>query len=124
MGIEDQDFQVLSTSGNTHLGGNDFDKRIIDYCLKEFSSKFNFDINKIKKDEIAMNRLKIASEKAKINLSFENETNICINEFYNKELLYINITRKKFEEICEDLFSEILSPLFNVLEDTKKGINQ
>ena len=124
LGIEDQDFQVLSTSGNTHLGGNDFDKRIIDYCLEEFCSKFKFDINKIKKDEMSMNRLKIASEKAKINLSFEKETNICINEFYQKEMLIINLTREKFEVICEDLFEQITCPLFNVLEDAKKDLDQ
>ena len=124
LGIEDQDFQVLSTSGNTHLGGNDFDKRIIDYCLKEFSSKYKFDLINIKKDEIAMNRLKIASEKAKIKLSFEKKTNICINEFYKHELLNINLTREKFEEICEDLFDQIISPLFNVLENAEKSISQ
>ena len=124
LGIEDQDFQVLATSGNTHLGGNDFDKRIIDHCLKEFSSKLNFDINKIKKNEIAMNRLKIASEKAKINLSFEKTTSIYINEFYNNELLNVNLTREKFEEICNDLFEQIMAPLFNVLEDAGKDINK
>ena len=123
-GIENQDFQVLSTSGNTHLGGNDFDKRIIDYCLNEFSSKFGFDINKIKKNEIAMNRLNIASEKAKINLSSENSTIICLNEFYKSEMLYVKLTREKFEEICEDLFEKIIEPLFSVLEEAKKELNQ
>ena len=124
LGIEEQDFKVISTSGNTHLGGDDFDKRIIDYCLNEFRLKFNFDLNKIRMDKTAMNRLKVASEKAKIKLSFEETTNICINEFYRNELLNIKLTRKKFEEICEDLFDKLIDPLFKVLNDGNKDITR
>ena len=73
-------------------------------------------------DKTAMNRLKIASEKAKIKLSFEETTNICINDFYKNELLNIKLTRKKFEEICEDLFDKLIDPLFKVLNDGNKDI--
>ena len=64
-------YDVLATSGDSHLGGDDFDKRIIDFCLKDFCSKFNIKEDEIKKDSMAMNRLKLASSKAKIKLSVE-----------------------------------------------------
>ena len=80
LGIEEPNFKVISTSGNTHLGGDDFDKRIIDYCLDILKTKYNYDLKAIKEDKNAMNRLKIASEKAKINLSFEETTNTLIKD--------------------------------------------
>jgi len=68
-----------------------------------------------------MNRLKIAAEKAKIQLSSELETNIDIDEFYNNELLHTKLTRQNFEQICKDLFDKLLIPLDKVLDDTKPG---
>ena len=90
-------FEVLATSGDSHLGGDDFDKRIMDYCLHKFSSELNVNENEIRKDTRAMNRLKIASEKAKIKLSYDEETCIYLDDFYNKELLQIKLKRKDFE---------------------------
>ena len=82
--IDQEIFNVIATAGDSHLGGDDFDKKIMDFCLKEFSSKLNIKEEDIKKDKKSMNRLKIVSEKAKIRLSLEKETNIYIDEFYNK----------------------------------------
>ena len=68
--IEDEEiFNVITTGGDSHLGGDDFNQRIIDYCLNEFCKNFNFNIKDVRKDSEAMNRLKIAAENAKIRLS-------------------------------------------------------
>ena len=82
--IDQEIFNDIGTPGDSHLGGDDLDKKIMDFCLKEFSSKLNIKEEDIKKDKKSMNRLKIVSEKAKIRLSLEKETNIYIDEFYNK----------------------------------------
>ena len=120
--IEDQElFNVLATAGDSHLGGDDFNKKIIDYCLKEFSSHLNINENDIRKDAQAMNRLKIAAEKAKIKLSYELETTIDIDEFFNGELLHIKITREIFENLCKDLFMQLIKPINKVLDDGGKG---
>ena len=65
--VDEEIFDVLATSGDSHLGGDDFDKKIIDFCLSEFCSKLNIKKDEIEKDRKAMNRLKIASEKLKLN---------------------------------------------------------
>ncbi len=122
--IEEQEiFDVIATAGDSHLGGDDFNKKIMDYCLKEFSSKLNINEHEIRKDSKAMNRLKIAAEKAKIKLSSEKETSIDIDEFYNNELLHIKITRESFEDMCQDLFNRLIKPLDKVIDDSQKGIS-
>ena len=119
---EGEDFIVLSTSGDSHLGGDDFNKKIMDYCLEHFCTQFNFKENEIKKDPLAMNRLRIASENAKICLSYEEETSITLEDFYKNETLNIkSFTKVKFEEICNDLFSKLIHPLDKVLDDAHKG---
>ena len=117
-------FEVLATSGDSHLGGDDFDKRIMDYCLQKFSSQLNINENEIRKDTRAMNRLKIASEKAKIKLSIDEEANIYLDDFYNKELLRIQLKRKDFEKLCEDLFKKLINPLDIVLKNAKKEYSE
>ena len=117
-------YDVLATSGDSHLGGDDFDKRIIDFSLKDFCSKFNIKEDEIKKDSMAMNRLKLASSKAKIKLSSELKTDIYIDEFYNNEILHCKLTRNEFEDICRDLFNRLINPLDKVLDDGKKGISE
>ena len=116
-------YNILATSGDSHLGGDDFDKKIMDFCLKEFCHKLNIKEEVIRKDIIAMNRLKIASTKAKISLSTETETEIYIDEFYNNEILNIKLTRKEFEDICIDLFNKLLIPIDKVLDQAQKGIS-
>ena len=122
--IEDQEiFDVLATAGDSHLGGDDFNKKIVDYCLLEFCSKFKFDKEEIENDTKTMNRLKIAAEKAKIRLSSELETNIDIDDFYNNEFLHIKLTRQTFENISKDLFDKLIGPLDKVLDDAELGIS-
>ena len=112
----------MSTSGDSHLGGDDFNKKIMDYCLGDFCTKFNFNEKEIKKDPMTMNRLRIASENAKICLSYEEETSIILEDFYKNEALYIkSFTKQNFEEICNDLFNKLIPPLDKVFEDTHKG---
>ena len=122
--VDQEIFNVKATSGNSHLGGDDFDKKIIDYCLKNFSNKFNLNLDEIRNDKKAINRLKIAAEKAKIILSTEEATNIYIDEFYNKEILQETITRQKFEDLCQDLFNELFNPLDKVINDSGKTISE
>ena len=125
LSILDQEiFNVIATAGDSHLGGDDFDNKIMDFCLNEFCSKFNIKKDEIKNDTKAMNRLKIASEKAKIRLSSEEETNIYIDEFYYKELLHIKLKRETFENICQDLFNKLIKPLDKVIDDAKKGVSE
>ena len=122
--IEDQEiFDILATAGDSHLGGDDFNKKIVDYCLLEFCSKFKFDKEEIENDTKTMNRLKIAAEKAKIRLSSELETNIDIDDFYNDEFLHVKLTRQKFEEISKELFEKLIEPLDKVLDDAHQGIS-
>ena len=121
---EDETFEVLATSGDSHLGGDDFDKRIMDYCLQQFSSELNINENEIRKDTRAMNRLKIASEKAKLKLSFDEEACIYLDDFYNKELLQIKLKRKDFEKLCEDLFKKLINPLDIVLKEAQKEFSE
>ena len=121
---ESYDFNIISSKGDSHLGGDDFDKKISDYCIKQFCSKFeniNEIENEIKNDTKLMNRLKIASEKAKIQLSSELQTVIDMDEFYENQPLHIVLTREIFENICEHEFNRLLEPLKQVLEDSKKN---
>ena len=122
--LEEEIFEVIASTGDSHLGGDDFDKKIIDYCLKKFSNIYNINIDKIKEDTKAMNRLKVASEKAKIILSMEEKTTIYIDQFYENKILQVDITRKKFEEISQDLFTKLILPLDKVLDDAKIGVSQ
>ena len=119
--IEDQEvFDIIATSGDSHLGGDDFDKRIMDYCLKVFSNRLNIPENEIRKDTKAINRLRIACEKAKRKLSYDEEAIIEIDDFYNKELLYYKLKREMFENICQDLFNKLIGPIDKVLELSNK----
>ena len=115
-------FDVKATSGDRHLGGDNFDKKLMDYCIKEFCGNFiNIKEEEIKKNTKNMNRLKIACEKAKKKLSYDLETSISIDQFYNEETLNINITREKFENLCKDLFDKLIKPLDDVLDKAKVG---
>ena len=121
--IDDKEiFNAIYTEGDSHLGGDDFNQKIMEYCLDEFCLRLNIDKKEVKKDSKAMNRLKIASENAKIKLSSETETSINIDDFYNNEILSTKLTRIKFEEICQDLFKRLLKPLDNVVVKCPKSL--
>lgn len=123
MELGDGVFEVKSTNGDTHLGGDDFDQKIIDWLAGEFSAE-NFGAD-LKKDPMALQRLKDAAEKAKIELS--NQTSTEINLPYIMPVdgvpkhLVKTLTRAKFEQICDDLFQRTVIPCQRALQDAHLG---
>ena len=112
-------FEVKSTSGNTHLGGDDFDNRIMDYLVKEFKKENGVDLSK---DKLAMQRLKEISEKAKKDLSGMTSTQISapfISQSKDGQPLHLDmtLTRAKFEDLIEDLVESTLDPVHKALKD-------
>ena len=121
-------FEVLSTSGNNHLGGDDFDKRIMDYLVAEFKKENGIDLSN---DKMAMQRIKDAAEKAKKDLSGMNQTEVSIPFITQGEAgplhLSINLTRAKFEDLINDLLDSTLEPVRKALKDanlTKNDIDK
>ncbi|WP_185859123.1 molecular chaperone DnaK [Blattabacterium cuenoti] len=110
-------FEVLSTNGDTHLGGDDFDQVIIDYLANEFKSKEGLDL---RKDPMALQRLKEASEKAKIELSSSNQTEINLPYITatgsGPKHLVILLTRAKFEQLSEKLIQRSINPCSKALK--------
>lgn len=109
-------FEVLSTAGDTHLGGEDFDQRIISYFAKQYNKKNSVDITK---DLKSMGKLKREAEKAKRTLSSQMSTRIEIEAFHNGNDFSETLTRAKFEELNMDLFKKTLKPVEQVLKDAK-----
>ena len=112
-------FEVKSTSGNTHLGGDDFDNCIMDYLVKEFKKENGVDLSK---DKLAMQRLKEISEKAKKDLSGMTSTQISapfISQSKDRQPLHLDmtLTRTKFEDLIEDLVESTLDPVHKALKD-------
>ena len=117
-------FEVKCTSGDTHLGGEDFDNRLVEYCLRDFCNKNNCSEDDMrKKNPKGMKRLKIACEKSKRLLSISEEIPIYVDNFYNDETLYIVVTRAKFEDLCKDLFEKLTKPIDDVIMQAKLGIS-
>lgn len=115
LNIDDGTFQVLGSCGNTHLGGADFDNRLISYCMNEFKVKNNYhqldDLS-----SISFQKLKQSCENAKKMLSDTKKTTVVVKEFYDDKSLIIPITRELFERICRDLLILCLKPIKDVLE--------
>ena len=111
-------FEVKSTSGNNHLGGDDFDKCIMDYLVSEFKKENGVDLSK---DKMAMQRIKDAAEKAKKDLSGMTSTNINLPFISQTEAgpvhMDINLSKAKFEDLCRDLFDSTLEPVRKALKD-------
>ena len=122
--IGDGVFEVLSTNGNTHLGGDDFDQRIMDYLVAEFKRTEGIDLSK---DRQAMQRLKDAAEKAKIELSGVMSTNInqpfITMDTSGPKHLDITLTRAKFNELTADLVEDTIKPLRQALSDASLTAN-
>jgi len=116
LSIEDGIFEVKSTAGDTHLGGEDFDNRIVDHFVKEFQRKHKKDITGNKR---ALRRLRTACERAKRTLSASAQANIEIDSLYEGIDFYSSITRARFEELCADLFRGTLEPVEKALRDAK-----
>lgn len=119
--IEDGIFEVKATNGHTHLGGEDFDNRIVDYCKVEFKKQTGIDISG---NARALRRLRTQCEKAKRILSSSTQAPIECDTLAEGEDFSLAITRAKFEELCIDLFRKCLPPVDNVLKDANLGKNQ
>ena len=118
--IGDGVFEVLSTSGDTHLGGDDIDQKIIDYVAEEFRKLESIDI---RNDPMALQRLKEAAEKAKCELSQQLETSVNLPfitaDQSGPKHLQVTVTRATFESICEDLFDRLRKPCETAISDAK-----
>ncbi|GFR86053.1 heat shock cognate 70 kDa protein [Elysia marginata] len=114
--IEDGIFEVKSTHGDTHLGGEDFDNRMVNHFIGEFKRKHKKDIVDNKR---AVRRLRTACERAKRTLSSSSQANIEIDSLYEGIDYYTSITRARFEELCSDLFRSTLEPVEKALRDGK-----
>jgi len=119
--IEKGVFEVISTNGDTHLGGEDFDQRVMDYFLKMWKTKTGKDATKDKK---AVQKLRKEVEQAKRILSNSHQTNIEIDNFHEGKELIQSLTRAKFEELNIDLFKKTLVPVQKVLDDAKLKKNE
>jgi len=112
-------FEVKATSGNNHLGGDDFDKRIIDYLVAEFKKKEGIDLSK---DPMAMQRLRDAAENAKIELSQKQKTNVNLpyitTDSSGPKFLDIDLTRAQFEQLISDLVESTIGPVKQALSDS------
>ncbi len=120
MEIGDGVFEVLATNGNCLLGGDDFDKRIMDYLVSEFKSKEGIDLSR---DKLAMQRLKEAAEKAKIELSGMMTTNVNLPfitaDATGPKHLDVDVTRQKFDALTKDLVEATVIPMKKAMEDAK-----
>jgi len=114
--IEDGIFEVKSTAGDTHLGGEDFDNRMVDHFVNEFKRKHKKDMTGNKR---ALRRLRTACERAKRTLSASAQANIEIDSLLEGIDFYTSITRARFEELCSDLFKGTLEPVEKSMRDAK-----
>merc|ERR1719379_2522272 len=114
--IDDGIFEVKSTAGDTHLGGEDFDNRLVSWCVKEFKRKHKVDPSG---NARALRRLRTACERAKRTLSSAAQTTIEVDSMFEGNDFYVSISRAKFEELNSDLFRGTLDPVERVLKDAK-----
>ncbi|XP_023333104.1 heat shock 70 kDa protein 1 [Eurytemora carolleeae] len=116
LSIDDGIFEVKATAGDTHLGGEDFDNRMVEHFIQEFKRKHKKDISGNKR---ALRRLRTACERAKRTLSSAAQANIEIDSLAEGIDFYTSITRARFEELCSDLFKGTLEPVEKALRDSK-----
>jgi len=114
--IEEGIFEVKATAGDTHLGGEDFDSRLVNFFVSEFKRKFKKDVTG---NARSLRRLRTACERAKRTLSSTTQTTVEIDSLVDGIDFYSSITRAKFEELCMDLFRGTLDPVEKVLRDSK-----
>merc|ERR1712216_640183 len=114
--IDDGIFEVKATAGDTHLGGEYFDNRMVNHFVQEFKRKHKKDFTA---NPRAMRRLRTACERAKRNLSSSANAQIEIDSLYEGVDFYSSITRARFEDLCADLFRGPLDPVEKVLKDSK-----
>jgi L1 cell adhesion molecule like protein len=119
--IDDGVFEVKATSGNTHLGGEDFDNRMVDFFVDQFKKRTKLNLAG---NARALRRLRTACERAKRTLSSSTQASIEIDSLFEGQDFYSNITRAKFEELNIDLFRSCLEPVEKVLSDSKLDKSQ
>lgn len=116
LNLDEGVFEVCATSGDGHLGGEDFDNRLVQHFANEFKRKYKSDISE---NPRAMRKLRTACERAKRTLSSATQANIEIDSLYDGIDFYSTITRARFEELCGDLFRKCMEPVKQVLLDAK-----
>merc|ERR1712135_139746 len=114
--IEEGIFEVKSTAGDTHLGGEDFDNRMVNHFVQEFTRKHKKDLSS---NPRALRRLRTACERAKRTLSSSTQASVEIDSLFEGIDFYTSITRARFEELCADLFRGTLEPVEKALRDAK-----
>ena len=114
--IEEGVFEVKSTAGNTHLGGEDFDQRLVNHFVGEFKRKYGKDL---RQNQRALRRLRSACERAKRSLSSTAQASIEIDSLHEGMDFYTSITRARFEELNADLFRKVMEPVERALVDAK-----
>lgn len=119
--IEDGIFEVKSTAGDTHLGGEDFDNRMVNHFVQEFKRKYKKDLTSNKR---ALRRLRTACERAKRTLSSSTQASIEIDSLFEGVDFYTSITRARFEELNADLFRSTMEPVEKSLRDAKMDKSQ
>merc|ERR1711937_604044 len=115
LSIEDGIFEVKATNGHTHLGGEDFDNNLVDFCMNEFKKKSKIDISGNMR---ALRRLRTQCEKAKRTLSAAHQTTIECETLDQGEDFSFTLSRAKFEELCQADFQKCMPPVENVLKDS------
>ncbi len=121
LSIDDGIFEVKATAGDTHLGGEDFDTILVEYCVNEFKKKHKLDIRDNKR---AMRRMRTACERAKRNLSSTTTTVVEVDSLHNGVDFNTTLTRAKFENLCGHIFNRSMEPVDRVLRDSGISKNQ
>lgn len=117
--IDDGVFEVKATAGDTHLGGEDFDTRLVEFCVKEFSRKNKISADTFKANKRSMRRLRTSCERAKRTLSSSASASIEIDSLFDGMDYNTNLSRARFEELVSDLIVRCVSPVEKVLKDAK-----
>merc|ERR1719436_873885 len=118
--IDEGIFQVLATAGDTHLGGEDFDNRLVEFCIQDFKKKNKLDIRESAR---AMRRLRTACEQAKRSLSGARRVTIEVDTLFEGIDYHVVVSRPKFEKLCEADFQRCMAPVSRVLQDAKMSKN-
>ena len=124
LSLDDGVFEVKSTAGDTHLGGEDFDRRIVQYLLQEFCKKNKLVVSDVEKSAKTIRRLHAAAETAKKTLSSSTVAAVEIDALYQGVDFNASITRARFEDMCSDLFKKTFEPVEKVLRDAKLSKSQ
>lgn len=116
LNLDNEVFEVRATAGNSHLGGEDIDNRMVNYLINEFKQKHGKDISG---NNRAVRRLQTTCERAKRTLSASNTAAIEVEALYEGIDFFTTLTRAKFEDLCMDIFRKTIDPVDRVLKDAK-----